>query len=229
MKATDLAGIWTESGLPDYYESHRQTTGDVYPSEWLFLQGLLTEGMSVLDVGCAVGGFASIIGEHVNDFRYTGVDVSPEMVNRARLRHPHHAFHTATDEELTVLGTARYDLVLCLGVLHLTDGWRKLLDAVWRHSNRWLLFDLRESFVKSLEDRTVSSMRMDSWRTDGTGRGLELPYNVINAADARRTIVETCTGCLALKSHAYLGGPSDAARTPIQHVFMTTYCLEREG
>src|SRR5688500_13087168 len=59
------SAIWNASGWPEYYETHRRTAQELYPSEWFFLKDLLSDGMSVLDIGCAVGGLASVVAERV--------------------------------------------------------------------------------------------------------------------------------------------------------------------
>ena len=82
----DNAAAWGLPGVLDFFSRHRTTSEDVYPSEWLFLKDRLRDGMSVLDVGCAQGGFASVLDEHLGDFSYTGLDINSEMIALARER-----------------------------------------------------------------------------------------------------------------------------------------------
>ena len=218
---------WDAPGWAEFYETRRATTRDIYPSEWLFLKDLLAEGMSVLDIGCALGGLASVIGEHVERFEYTGLDLSAEMIERARRKHPGRRFHVVSGPELSVLGDARFDLVVCLGVLHLTRPWRELVSAAWARAEGTLLLDLRETPGPTVEDESVSYYRVDALlEKGGSGR---LPYNVINSAAALRTVIELCPGASALRHYGYLAGPSAAAVTPSKDLMMNTYRIDRRA
>lgn len=220
------AKIWDASGWPEYYETHRNTTKEVYPSEWFFLKDVLREGLSVLDVGCAAGGLASILAEHVKAFTYTGLDISEQMIARARKTHPQHAFHTIPAADLSVLGDAKYDLVVCFGVLHLSAQWRELVSASWARTKKTFLLDLREGHGPTIEDPKVSYFRVDHLLGTGKAETEVLPYNVINSADARRTLIERCPEA-RLHHFGYLGPPTGAAVTPATHILMNTYRLER--
>jgi SAM-dependent methyltransferase len=225
----ELAGVIVDrSGWPDYYEAHRTTTSDVYPSEWFFLKDLLRESVSILDVGCAAGGLASICREHLRTFEYTGVDISEEMVRRGKQRHPEHQFHVIGDADLTVLGGREYDLVVCLGVLHLTRTWRELVAASWVHTKGALLLDLRESSTATLEDPTVSYYRVDELPPTGAPTAATLPYNVINSSDARGTLLTLCAGAVGLTHYGYLSQPSGGAVTPVKDILMNTYRIDRK-
>jgi SAM-dependent methyltransferase len=221
------AAIWDASGWPAYYETHRRTTKEVYPSEWFFLKDALAEGLSVLDVGCALGGLASVLSEHLQQFEYTGVDISEEMIQRARHKHPRHRFEVIHEADLSVLGGNKYDLVVCFGVLHLSRGWRDLVAAAWERANKSFLLDLRESHLTSIEDQTVSYFRVDHLLGTGASAAAVLPYNVINSAEARGALIELCAGAGRLQHYGYLSPPSEAAVTPAKDVFMNTYRIDR--
>jgi SAM-dependent methyltransferase len=225
--SNDPAAIWTQSGLPEYYETHRRTSTDIYASEWIYLKELLVEGASILDIGCATGGFASIIGEHVRAFSYTGIDISAEMIRRARARYPQHAFHCVPEGDVSILADATFDIVLCLGILHLTRGWRALIHDAWRHTRGALVLDLRETFRASIEDETRSYMKMDFTNTAEPAPSLRLPYQIINAAEALHAVVEGCPGHGQVRLHGHWNPVSPAASSPMTHVMMNTYCIQR--
>lgn len=225
--AKPVAAIWNESDWPDYYETHRATTKDVYPSEWFFLKDVLTEGMSVLDVGCAVGGLASVLSENLRQFEYTGVDISEEMVLRARQKHSGHRFHVIRDADLAVLADHQYDLVVCLGVLHLSRHWRELVASAWARTKKAFLLDLRESHVATIEDAAVSCFRVDFLLNTGASTNAVLPYNIINSAQALGTLIKLCKGAVRFQHYGYLSPPSEAAVTPAKDVLMNTYRIDR--
>src|SRR4051812_15049641 len=103
MAVTRAGTPWDVPGWTTFYETRRSTTRDIYSSEWIFLKDLLREGMSVLDIGCAVGGLASVLTENLADFKYVGLDISAAMVERAREKHPGHVFHVIQDTDLSIL------------------------------------------------------------------------------------------------------------------------------
>ena len=86
------SAAWSQTKVVDFFDEHRTKTEDVYPSEWFFLKDRLKENMSVLDIGCAQGGMAGIIGEKLINFSYTGLDISEDMIKRAKLRQPTQTF-----------------------------------------------------------------------------------------------------------------------------------------
>src|ERR1043166_9478605 len=138
----DLGETWNAPGWVEFYSNRRATTGEIYPSEWHFLHELLAEGMSVLVIGCALGGLASVLGEHLSGFSYTGVDISSVMIDGARQRHPKQAFHVIGEADLSPVEGRRFDLVVCLGVLHLSRKWRQMIAAAWACTGRHYLMDL---------------------------------------------------------------------------------------
>lgn len=222
-----LASPWNAPGWVEFYETRRAITQDIYPSEWLFLKELLAEGISVLDVGCAVGGLASVLSEHLARFNYTGVDISRDMIGRARQKHPGHRFHVIEETDLSVLADDRFDLVVCLGVLHLSRQWRELLAAVWARAERCLLLDLRETSGATVEDETVSYYRVGTLlQTDTLAR---LPYNIINSAEALGTLIDLCAGAVGFQHYGYLASPSSAAVTSTKEVMMNTYRIDKRA
>lgn len=220
---------WDSFGWADFYESRRATTVEIYPSEWLFLKELLAEGMSVLDVGCAVGGLASVLSEHLARFEYTGVDISGSMIERARKRHPLHRFHVIEEADLSVLDGKKFDLVVCLGVLHLSRKWRELISAAWECADV-LLLDLRETGESTIEDDTVSYYRMDTLPNATQSGGVShLPYNIINSGEALDTLLKRCVGATGLHHYGYLAKVSSSAVTPGGMVMMNTYQIDKRS
>lgn len=221
---TKYALPWDAPGWTEFYESRRVTTGDIYPSEWFFLESLLVEGISVLDIGCALGGLTSVMSEHLTRFDYTGVDISKSMIERAKQKYPNHSFYVIEEADLSVLSNKRFDLVVCLGVLHLSKKWRELVSAAWSRADVFLL-DLRETPGATCEDETISYYRMDT--LPGTTGSAHLPYNIINSGEALHTLVELCVDATGLCHYGYLSGVSAAAVTPIKTVMMNTYQIDK--
>lgn len=89
--------------------SNRSPEGDGFAE---VLTGLIGDD-SVLDYGCGVGRLAGLFG----DDRYTGIDICPDAIERARLAHPKHWFFSDYEArppaDVTLLHTV---------LLHVPDG-----------------------------------------------------------------------------------------------------------
>ena len=128
------ADSWNQPNVVSFFDSHRITTSDIYPSEWFFLKDQLQEGMSILDIGCAQGGFAGIISEQLSNFSYTGVDISKEMISKATAKYPQHVFHHVNENDYSPI-SGEFDVTLVLGILHLHETWK---ETIRMHSNSFL-------------------------------------------------------------------------------------------
>lgn len=77
-------GAWSLDNSIEFYKDHRSATEELYESEKVFLPVILKRVSSVLDVGCAAGGFSKIMKEIQPNIDYTGIDVAPRMIEAAR-------------------------------------------------------------------------------------------------------------------------------------------------
>lgn len=221
------ASAWGFPGVLQFFAERRGTSAEVYPSEWFFLKDRLKEGVSVLDIGCAQGGFAAVIAEHVCDFHYVGADINADMLACARTRFPQHTFIQVREGDFSALGEESYDLVLVLGMLHLHETWRETLLAAWKRTKGTVIFDLREWEGATIEDKMHSYMTMDFAAKDNTHHAMRIPYILLNAADALRTVRRICAGAKRFSRYGYLHAPSSMAVTPAEWVMMNTWCAER--
>lgn len=221
------AAAWGLPGVLEFFAERRGTSAEVYPSEWFFLKDRLKEGVSVLDIGCAQGGFAAVIAEHVRDFRYVGADINADMIACARTRFPQHRFIQVREGDFSALGEESYDLVLVLGTLHLHETWRETLSAAWKRTKGTVIFDLREWEGATIEDKTHSYMTMDFAAKDNTHHAMRIPYILLNAGDALHVVQKICVGAKRLSYYGYLHAPSETAVTPARQMAMSTWCAER--
>ena len=227
MATKSNADAWGLPGVQEYFGSERTTTMHVYPSEWFFLKEKIAEGISVLDIGCAQGGFATILGEHLDDYSYTGVDINAPMINVARRKHPNAEFLLMDEGDFSVLEEKKFDLVLVLGILHLHETWRDTLAAAWRHTKGSLIFDLREIDTPSIEDKERSFFRMDFGGGDSEHVDTTLPYNLINAAESQELIAQIGADAKNIRHYGYIQEVSGSARCPVEKAMFNTWCLER--
>lgn len=221
------AAAWSLPRVVDFFATHRTGTADVYASERFFIEPRLKPGIRVLDVGCAQGGFASVLAEHLTDFEYTGVDISADMIAAARARHPKHAFHQVDEGTLGPARDRQFDLVLVLGILHLHEKWRDTLAAAWGATAGSLIFDLRETDGPTIADKERSYMRMDFHGGDARHAETRVPYIVLNAGEALGAARTICDGAKRLSRYGYLHAATASATTPVAEVMASVYCAER--
>lgn len=225
------AKAWGHESILNFFDAHRLTTEHVYPSEWFFIQQKLRAGISVLDIGCAKGGFANILQEHLTSFSYVGVDINADMITAARQRHPKHQFHVIDNDnhhdDSDVLNSNRYDLVLCLGILHLHETWQRTLAYAWQHTQGCLIFDLRETHLATIEDKKIAYFKMDFDNGDEPHSSYTLPYNIINTGEALKTIYAICHNAAKITHFGYTQKISQLAISPIREVMANVYCIEK--
>ncbi len=175
----------------------RQSWLDLYPSEKAIFDWLdLRQVKSVLDVGCAVGGFSTLFPFST----YTGVDVSELMRDKAKRLHPDRRFVAEIPEE-------SFDLVMCLGVLHITGDWAALLQKLWARTEKYLVFDLR----------------LDRESREGEHEGMPgTPYRTVNYAYAFEFLQTFKSKDIKMASYRH---PSN--RTDHREVTMAAFLLER--
>lgn len=219
---------WSLPSIVNYFQGRRKSTQDIYPSEWVFLKDILKEGISILDVGCAVGGFAKAVGENLKQYSYTGMDISAAMIDEAKRNLPQHRFFHVNENDFSCVRREKFDLVLCLGILPLSEHWRETIEEAWKATRHYLLLDIREHTGPSIEDKKTSFLKMDFGGVAVDAHSPTLPYNVINSCESVDTILRLCPNYARLSRHGYLHPVTGSATCPIQQVFMNTYLVEKQ-
>jgi predicted TPR repeat methyltransferase len=113
-------------GLAENYEN-RVPKHRWFPPEWIprhvqDIQGI--EHCEVLDLGCGTGLNITVLCEHRERIRATGVDVSPRMLELVRASNRYNKLysHDCTKSLPTDISSGTFDLVIVLGVFeYLTE------------------------------------------------------------------------------------------------------------
>jgi predicted TPR repeat methyltransferase len=105
----------------------------------------LGDGASVLDVGCGLGGLKAFFDQKGWKIDYTGVDVTPGMIEGARARHPGVRFEVR--DILREPMTERFDYVISSGALtyRIPDHERfvaDMIDAMYARCRTALAFNM---------------------------------------------------------------------------------------
>jgi SAM-dependent methyltransferase len=145
---------WSVPETVEFYSNNRHEFSELYDSEKHFItKAFFSDLDSVLDVGCAAGGFFNIFKSLNSEIHYTGLDVSLNLIEAARRRYG----HSKSPEFIHYDGvsgfpvTAAYDLVFCSGALHLIDNWKEIFTNMVDRADKYVLADFRvtesESYV----------------------------------------------------------------------------------
>jgi len=126
-KAEDLDGkavsMWPNNHLNEHYHAEQlQTLGEFLPS---------MEGKSVLDVGCGIGRLSRYFAE--NGASVVGVDFSEKAIEIARRQSQGNNPAYRVESIFDMADEARYDMVVCWGVVTVAcRNGEELTDAVRR-------------------------------------------------------------------------------------------------
>lgn len=129
--------------LVAFYSAHRSRPEDLYTSERRFLPWLARRCDSVLDVGCAAGGFSNIWRHYNPRIAYTGSDISRPLIEAARRIHPDLRFIEGDAASSLPLPDGYADVVQALGWLHWEPRYDAAVRELWRLAGRYLFTDVR--------------------------------------------------------------------------------------
>jgi SAM-dependent methyltransferase len=209
-----MTGRFEHSSLLEYYAEHRNRVADLYPSERRFLPWLAMSAQTVLDVGCAAGGFANIWRAFNPALRYTGVDGSTKLIDAARKLHPECGFLVGDCVAGLPVPDRASAIVSALGWLHWEPRYREALAELWRVTERYLLIDLR---LHPGAGDLVGQQKI--------GETQDVPYICVSWPDA----LEALLGLepFRLLGYGYLGVADSAVSEVPPAVGFATFVLER--
>lgn len=218
-----MSGIaWADHpDLVAFYSQHRIRPEDLYPSERRFLPWLATQASTVLDVGCAAGGFKNIWRHFRPDIVYTGVDVSAPLIAAARRLHPGSQFHQENCTTGLSLPDRYASIVQALGWLHWEPRYQKVIEELWRVTEHYLFFDVR---LVADSDQAVSGKQqlalMGPWDGETTTDYICVVWSPFAALvmDLRP---------MTVLGYGFWGRPADTVMGIDQAVCFGTFVLEK--
>ena len=169
----DEQRVWGAADSLQFYQMNRQRPEDMYTSERFFLPEILPSAHSVLDVGCAAGGFSRIMKSFNPTIDYTGVDINPQFVEIARRAFPDSRFKESDGINFDT-PECSYDLVHSTGVLLHNSRYADMAAACYRQARRYIIYDFRLTWGPSV----VGTNKLQFEPAEGD-RPL-LPYVVLN-------------------------------------------------
>ena len=118
-----------------------KSAADFFRSETHFLDSIATDITNVLDVGCATGRFIELLRHYGVDPAYTGIDITPASLVRARTLYPHARFIEADALDCEIDET--FTLVNATGVCQHEPRFERLIERMLGWSSRYVLFDVK--------------------------------------------------------------------------------------
>lgn len=212
--------VWGKPDSLEWFAKHRQTVEELYPSERIFLPKVARQVRSVLDIGCAAGGFCGIMKAFNPRVFYVGVDVVPQMLSAAASRFPD-AFFTLTDGVNLPLKDGSVELVWSTGVLHLNSRYREIVRDAWRVSKRFLLCDFRLTYGVSCVGS--SDVNFDERSPAHT----RLPYIVLNCGELVYFLSELTPRPAAITIRGYPHAVSHMAKDVPEGAIMAFALVEQ--
>jgi 2-polyprenyl-3-methyl-5-hydroxy-6-metoxy-1,4-benzoquinol methylase len=209
-----------------YWEGNRNQVDDLYPSEKHFFLPTIKKSLSVLDVGCAAGGFADIVYEINPEASYTGIDVSANLIKSAKKRHPEAYFYlydgvTFPDK----LGL--FDLVYSFGVLHHVDDWHGIVKQMLSFTKKHVLFDLRLTSDSTINN-IMKSYQKICFNGEWDGKTI-ISYNINNIGEVIQKLMLITDKDDKIDIYGYLAPPTKLAVTTQETVTMASIYIEKEA
>ncbi len=123
-----------------------------------FVDHVDLDDSSVLDVGSGLGDLLGFLKKREISVDYTGIDILPEMVEKACGEHPDGKFHCVdifSDQEFM---EHCFDVVFCSGVFNLNLGnneefFRRAIKIFFEVANEYVVFNLLHKRSPDPEDR----------------------------------------------------------------------------
>lgn len=165
---------WNTTNVLRFYTSHRQDPEALYPSERAVLLPIIAECESVLDVGCAAGGFSHIFDALKPGIRYVGIDAEEAMIAQARRRYPGRSFQQGMAGRLPFPDRS-FDLVFCTGVLIHNPDFEPILRECYRVAAKHCVVDLPRFSASGIP--TQAEMRLsERFPDDESAEPNAVPY-----------------------------------------------------
>ena len=223
----DYIKSWSSEGVVRYFSFNRNKEADVYNSEKYFLDRFMRSNMSVLDFGCAAGGFLNVLTSvyGIEEKNYHGVDATPEMLAVARRRFPLAKFHISLEPLLEQ--NCSFDFVYSFGVLHMILDWKENIERLYSLTSKYLGFDLRiYKDGPTIQDIKKSYQTLQYF--EGQKNAGRVPYVILNDHEALATLNAIMQKDDELLQYGYENAVSETVTSPYKKVYMTSFCIVKK-
>jgi len=114
------------------------------------------EGRSVLDIGCGFADYADHLATRYASFQYSGMDLSPAMIARARAIHPDLDLQVGNILDLENSQTPSHDIVSANGIFYLLGAdadalMKRIVTAMFRRCREAVVFNTLSTWAETQE------------------------------------------------------------------------------
>lgn len=220
---------WDLEAAVKYYEDSRNKPEDIYESERVFFFPLMQRVGSVLDVGCAAGGIYRVIRGINPKIRYTGIDVSEEMIKAAKTTFPDVEFIRTSGKKLDFPDNS-FDLVLELGVMHHVLDYQNFIRECFRVCRSYCLLDLPRLLPMEYKFDAQKSYMLLNERFHGQSSDKssvsKVPYFLVDAVEIFSFLLNDIKSARIFVK-GYFGKCDLSAKLPVEEVCFAVVCLEK--
>lgn len=216
--------IWASNEIINFYLTSRNNEDDLYASEMKILPPVIKKSSSVLDIGCAAGGFSQIVKTIKPNVQYTGVDQSQTMIAAAKNSFPGNHFFHCCGEDLYKIEQV-FDASFCLGVLHMTKNWKQILEEAWKLSRRDMVFDVRMVENEGVCDPNTSYQYITF--NEKHDNNFVAPYVIVGLEDIKNIIISLKPQIRSLNAYGYWHETSPSTISPYKNVCMSVFHLSK--
>ncbi len=150
---------WGKKNVVEFYANNRNRVSDLYLSEKKPLSYINKKKIkSILDYGCAVGGFCRIFQKYFNNkIKYHGLDIEKNVITEAKKKFKKEKrikFSNIKKGKIKEKNN-KYNLSFCTGVLNHNSDYKLIISELIRVSSNYVFIDsprvhLGKSFVGKL-------------------------------------------------------------------------------
>jgi len=197
----------------------RNKIKDLYLSEKKFFLDSVKNSKTFLDFGSAAGNFIDIIEKISKIKKYTGLDISEDMLKKAKLLHPRHEFKKFNGKR--ILMKSKFNLVYSFGTLIYCTNYQNLIKDFINLSDRYINFDVRLVFDQTLINKKKS------YQIIAAKPLLKFPYVIINFNEFLEFLIKTTKCKYKISLFGYNHPVAGDVRSRYKNVLMTSVLIDK--
>ena len=225
MRKKDKSPYGGNQDSLNYWVSHRNKVSDLYKSEKKYFIKKIKNCDSFIDFGCAAGGFCQIINSlKQKNYKYTGIDISSNLISIAKQKYPNHNFKVCNGKTLPSK-VQKHDLVFSFGTLHHSKYYLKIISQMLKLAKKYTLFDLRFTTHKSLINKKISFQKLKYGKK--FSKKYNISYNILNFREFINDIIKITSKKYGVEIYGYYHKPHKNVVTPYKKMFMATVLINK--
>lgn len=144
---------WDDADCVSKFSEKKQT--DFFKSEIYFIEKIVKDIDTVLDIGCASGRFIELLRCYRDNFEFFGIDIAENNIANARKLYSEYKFECINALDFQTEQT--FDLVNATGVCQHEPEFESLITKMVMLSSRYVLFDVKLAKIDShIVDQAIS-------------------------------------------------------------------------